>query len=57
MTIELPLTDPPTRCCTCGHLTDAPTEVGYLERPSGPGFTQYVCPECLGAARRAAGHP
>lgn len=57
MTIELPLTDPPTRCCICGCLTGAPTEVGYVERFSGPGFTQYVCPDCLGHARRLAGYP
>ncbi|MDQ1039924.1 hypothetical protein QFZ75_006340 [Streptomyces sp. V3I8] len=34
-------------CCSCGRLTGAPIEVGYVERMSGPGFVQYVCPDCL----------
>ncbi|MFE0422327.1 hypothetical protein [Streptomyces sp. NPDC058953] len=39
---------PPPRtevCCVCGRLTTTPVEVGYVERASGPGRVQYVCPQ------------
>ncbi|BAU83092.1 hypothetical protein SLA_2159 [Streptomyces laurentii] len=31
-------------CCRCKQWTYAPVEVGYHERPSGPGVTLYACP-------------
>ncbi|MFE4594144.1 hypothetical protein [Streptomyces laurentii] len=31
-------------CCRCKRWTYAPVEVGYIERPSGPGVTLYACP-------------
>ncbi|QIQ05676.1 hypothetical protein [Streptomyces liangshanensis] len=34
-------------CTVCGVVTGAPTEIGYIERSSGPGFTQYACPACV----------
>lgn len=31
-------------CVRCHEWTYAPVPVGYIERPSGPGWTQYACP-------------
>lgn len=35
---------PGARCCRCKHWTNAPVEVRYIERASGPGVTLYACP-------------
>lgn len=33
-------------CCRCGKATEHPTSVGEVEAASGPGWTQYACPQC-----------
>ncbi|MGV9313693.1 hypothetical protein ACWDR0_16110 [Streptomyces sp. NPDC003691] len=49
MKLESLLAPPPAPytalCCVCGRPTVAPVEAGYIERASGPGYVQYVCPE------------
>ncbi|QKM66018.1 hypothetical protein STSU_001425 [Streptomyces tsukubensis NRRL18488] len=49
VTMESFLAPPPPPltavCRVCGRVTTAPVEVGYVERASGPGLVQYVCPE------------
>ncbi|QDY75334.1 hypothetical protein FQU76_01150 [Streptomyces qinzhouensis] len=49
MTMESLLVPPPLPltavCRVCARVTTAPVEVGYIERASGPGLVQYVCPE------------
>lgn len=42
--------EPPTGpsgavCCYCQRWTYAPVEVRHIERPSGPGFTLFACPD------------
>ncbi|MFJ9583227.1 hypothetical protein [Streptomyces acidicola] len=34
----------PAYCVRCKQPTHAPVPVGYIERASGPGWTQYACP-------------
>ncbi|RDG35332.1 hypothetical protein DVH02_25810 [Streptomyces corynorhini] len=38
---------PDVVCVACGNPTGAPIEIGYVERVSGPGYVQHVCPDCL----------
>ncbi|RDG35352.1 hypothetical protein DVH02_25775 [Streptomyces corynorhini] len=40
-------TVPDAVCVACGTPTGAPIEIGYVERVSGPGYVQHVCPDCL----------
>ncbi|MFE5901121.1 hypothetical protein ACFQ67_27405 [Streptomyces sp. NPDC056488] len=39
-----PVPDSGAHCVRCKRWTYAPIPVGYIERVSGPGFTQYACP-------------